>query len=263
MITDIRVNYKDAFQTFVPTEVDVVNSFKVPDDGHVYWQVTHDYENELWGEPRPKVLGYKPSAPPEERSLPEMYNLKGVSSGEFTPMSPLYQQLWFDLLDKASGFAHSVEEILQVWKDVTAQARALTDRHSREYGFADYILGENLNGKPMAIKYLTCGGNLLRQKRRDGTRIYVEAINTSEPAPDVNELWGKWWLIQWATESTVFRLPDKTWQVSRWHWNFTNDKKYGTPFPLLSENGEFRIDRGLLKSVNPGEIISPYNPSEA
>jgi hypothetical protein len=202
----------------------ISNSIKVPDDGGKYWQVKHDYQtpkdSDSWGGlPRSIVIGHKRNYPDHARSLPEVFMLKGPSSGDFTPLTEPLQVLWLELLDSFSGYFRSMDELLYVWENVTAQARALTDGHSREHGFADYIIGSNLGAKPMAIGYYVCGGNLLKQKYRIGSRIWVEAIHTGKSLPNINELLLKPWLVQLATESTVMKRNNGTYTVTPWHWN--------------------------------------------
>jgi hypothetical protein len=252
------------FSAAVKNDVVPIDTTTVPSSG-IFWQAAHDWQTEIWNyKPRSEVIPYRRNADPSLRSLPEMVPMKGPSTGEFVDLTPELQQLWYDLLVHFSNGAHSKDEMDQIWRDVTAQARALTDNHSREFGCADYILGENLGGMPMAIKYLTSGGNLLKQTRRNGTHIYVEAINTNQTLLTLGQLLDKPWLIQWATESTVFPvIAKKTWVVSRWHWNFAGGIKYGTPFPLLSQNGELMIERSRVVPAENGKVISPYYPETA
>jgi len=246
-----------------------IDFFTVPDDGHTYWQVMYDFQTDVWNHlPRPIALEYKKFCPPEERSLPATVPLRGTDAGEFTPLDETYQNLWYSMLDFASEASHSFAALEEIWRNVTISGRALTDQHSRGQGFADYILGVNLDGPPMAIKYLTMSGNMLRQTRRSGTKIYFETIDIRKPAPPADWVMERPWLCHWATESTA--IPYKSgYVVSRWHWNFYGSIKYGTPFPLVSHTGELWFDKsdplnkGELRQLEPGEIISPYNPPEA
>jgi len=254
---------------YAPESLPVADFFKIPDDGQIYWQVMYDFQTDVWGKvPRPIALEYKKFSPPEERSLPATVPLKGPDAGEFTPLTEPFQVLWHGMIDYASEASHSFDALDEVWRNVTISGRALTDQHSRGQGFADYILGENIDGPPMAIKYLTMSGNMLRQKRRSGTKIYFETIDIRKPAPSVEWVMERPWLCHWATESTVIRYK-YGYVVSRWHWNFHNDYKYGTPFPLVSHTGELWFDKsdphnkGELRQLEPGEKISVYNPPEA
>ena len=266
-ITNTRVS--GVQQIFVPKVESVRQEFTVPDDGHIYWHVMYDFQTEAWNFlPRSEILEYKKFSPPEERSLPGTVPLRGPDPGEFTPLTEPFQRLWHGMMNYASEASHSFAALEEIWRNVTISGRALTDGHSRGQWFADYILGVNLDGPPMAIKYLTMIGNVLRQTRRNGTRIYVETLDIRKPAPSVEWVMERPWLCQWATESTVIPYGNQ-YVVSRWHWNFYNGIKYGVPFPLVSHTGELWIDKsdphnkGELRQLEPGKIISPYNPPEA
>jgi len=240
-----------------------VNTFTVPKDNHKYWQLGHDWQTSEWDHlPRSIVKEYKKFHPWQERSLPDVFNVivDGYVKKDYTPMSHDMQMLWFYMIDYSSK--HTMTELVEIWRNVTADGRALTDRHTRENGFADYVTSENIDGKPMAMLFASFGGNLVRQTRRSGSKIWVETIKADNP-PSVHEIEDKPWLWHWAVESTVFQLPDKTYLNSRWHWNFHNGVKYGTPFPFISPTGEARVSRGDVIEVQPGQVISPYNPIEA
>ena len=269
-VLDWQIKYDDGeTQVLVPEPLPAADFFTVPDDGHTYWQFIHDFQTDVWQHlPRPIVLEYKKFRPPAERSLPATVPLRGPNAGEFTPLSEHYQLLWFNMIDYASEASHSYDALDEVWRNVTISGRALTDGHSRGQGYADYILGENMEGPPMAIKYLTLTGNMLRQTRRSGTKIYFETLDIRKPAPDVEWVMERPWLCHWTTESTVIPYK-KGYVVSRWHWNFAGGIKYGTPFPLVSHTGELWFDKsdpqnkGELRRLLPDEKISPYNPPEA
>lgn len=246
----------------IATPPDPINTIVVPSDGFQYWQGLHDYETAAWEyKPRSIKLNYKKDPP--YNALPEMIPLKlvapdgSIDKGEFTDLNEAWQWFWFDLLVKSCGGTKSDAEMKQIWYDVTVQSRGLTDNHSRETGYTDYVLGVNLDAnRPMGIKALSSGGNMAKQLSKYGTQITIEALDTRKAPPKVDDIWGDWSLIWWATEETTVQRPDKTWMVGRWSYL----KPFGVPFPVVSGSGKLIADASRFDKVDAGRTISPYNP---
>lgn len=248
---------------FVPLAPQLLNYFMVPDDG-IYWQAKHDFQTSFWNflpRSHKRNKDFKRNAPAS--ALPETVPLKGPAKKDFTPMSEEYQWLWFDLLVLAAGGTRTHAEMLDIWRSITEQSRALTDGLTRESlnPHRDYVLGEQLDAfKDMGIKYLTCGGNVVEQQVRSGWDITIRAIDTRKPAPRAKDIWGDSAIVHFATESTMLELDGwNNWQVSRWTWN----RPYGVPFPLLSADGTFIVHPDRFHPISNGKEYSWYNPPMA
>jgi len=237
-----------------------INFFTVPDNGKTYWIHKRDFQLETWEyKPRSMVLNYKKDPP--NSALPDMFWFQGPSNGQFTPLNEKWQHFFFNLLVKSCAGTRDHEEMLQIWHDVMHEARALNDNHSREKGYADYIEGVNLDSEkgPMAIAYMTAGGNLLEQVRRSGRRVTVRTLDADKDPPDVDAIWGDWSVIHFATETGWIKLGRRSYQAGRWAWC----RPYGTPFPFIAPGGELWTDVGELIEAVPGRVYSWYNLATA
>jgi GH25 family lysozyme M1 (1,4-beta-N-acetylmuramidase) len=230
----------------------MITTFTTPATGN-YAQVVHDYEI---GEPRSITLNYKKDPP--ANALPETFELLNPKEG-FFPLSDAWQLWWYSLLRVASYNLIPDEELREAWRSLTEDSRAFTDHHSRVNGFTDYVLGINLYAKkPMMIKSLTTGGNLVKILSRSGTRFTIECLNFSKAPPPVEDVWlKKPWLYQWATSESVLKLPDKSFRVL----SFPQLHSYnGTPVPVGSFDGTQIIDRKFIKLLQNGKTYHIYNP---
>lgn len=215
--------------------------FRVPNEG-IYYRFLHAYESPLHD--------YKPWS-----KIPTPETVPVEAQGQFVPLTPEWQDFWFHLLERASGGTLNHAELLEAWASLTLNRRALTDRHSLENGFADYILQKNLNAPPMSIKCLGMGGNIVRSVGG----YNVKTLNGSMPPPRIDDVWGDQTLIHWCTELTYNRLPNRTWQVGR----FPQLNGRGVPYPFVSMTGIVRVNGNSVKRMKNGAVYSPYNPSTA
>jgi hypothetical protein len=230
-----------------------IKNYVVPNDG-IYLQVKHDFETEDWQyKPRSIILNYKKEPP--LNPLPDTAYLPGCKPNDFVPLSKEWQFFWFDLLRLASNGTKTQPELLIAWEDLTKQGRAFTDFHSTAYGFTGYVLGINLNSNsPIQHKSISCGGNIVKKVGTDGGKILIKALNLSNPPPKAEDVWGKWHLIHWATQSTIQEISDGAYRVVR----FPQLGSWGVPFPLVSLNGINKIDPSWTKPLSGGQVISPY-----
>jgi len=227
--------------------------FRVPSDGK-YLVALHDQDCAAWNyKPRPLELEYKKDPP--ANALPETVPTAGCKEyGEFVPLSEKWQWFWFGLLMTAAP-RKSVAELKAAWASLTANARALTDQHAVQNGYADYVLGKNLTAPPMSIKCLTMGGNLLKWTGEfSGGKYVVEALDASKDPPMVIDVWEKWWLVHWCTESTVLPLPGRRYQVGR----FPQLEPFGCPFPFITMTGRNKIERNRVEAIGQGNLYTPY-----
>lgn len=248
--------------------------------------------------PRSITRNYNPSKPPSERSLPStMQEWIATPIGEFFPLTVDWQRFWLDLIDRATGFTLSREKVsfgnltekhlLYWWAYATQNSLAMTDGHAAIYhgriipvsegGFADYMLGINLYNadgspnKPIAKKSLTMTGNLFKKIGEEKGYIVVETLNAGYidsggkfitlPPPSVEDVWNKQWLIHWAVESTVIKLPNGSYVQSAFP-----PRPYGLPIPHMGiglkgeKFGRNYVKPNRLVQVENGSIFSPYHP---
>lgn len=226
--------------------------FTVPKRGE-FFQILHDFETAEWGHrPRSVVLNYKKDPP--LNPLPDTAYLPGCKPADFVPLPSEWQMFWFDLLRLACNKTLSDEELIRRWANLTKDGRAFTDRHAVQNGFRDYIQGLNVGAKPISHKSLSTGGNIVKKIGVDGGKILVEALDLSKPPPRAEDVWGKWYLIHWATQSTVEKLPSGKYRIVR----FPQLGSWGTPFPLVSFNGVNKIEPAWTKPIENDSEYSPY-----
>lgn len=235
-----------------PAEPD--NEFVVPSDGF-YCQGLHDFQTEEWSyKSRVIKLNFKKGALPETIPL--------TSHPEFTPLNEAWQAFMFECLNRATKGTFTYNQLLAAWQSLIADGRSHFDDHAPENGFIDYITPRNLGSPkgPIAIKCLGMGGNLykLAQPGFYGTRYLIETLDGTAPPPPIDEVWGKQWLIQWATESGP-QNADGVWVCGR----FPQLKPFGTPIPLISAGVDVYISRDRVQRMDGGAVYSPYNPSTA
>ncbi len=240
------------------TPVSDTQLWRVPAVGE-FLITRHDYQRADWGyKPRSIKLNYKRNPP--ECALPETVPLPGNKPTDFVPLSREWQIFWFELLNLTSNGTKTREQLFAAWESLTVQGRAFTDFHSVSYGFTDYILGRNLTGTkgPLQHKSLSCGGNIVKKIGVHSSGKYIiEALDLSKSPPDPEEALSKNWLVHWATQETVIKLPDGTWRVTR----FPQLAPYGTPFLVVSLNGTNLIERVMVNTIANGATYSPYRYS--
>ena len=111
------------------------------------------------------------------------------------------------------------------------------------------------------MKCLSFGGNLVKQTRHLGSHIEVEALDLLKPAPNIDSIWHKPWLVQWATQETVVWKgygENRIWKVLPFPQIRKDGQKTGTPFPFIGVGNRNRIRKERLKSVENGAEFSPY-----
>ena len=219
--------------------------FTIPATG-TFVQLKHDYE---W---RPN---HKPRA--FRRAMPETVPM--LNKEQFVPLNKEWQWFWFELLIKASQGNMRDCELIAAWASLTCDKRAFTDRHAVQNGFADYILGKNLGAKPISIKTISCGGNILQTDGRKGMRVFFRTLDVRESPPLVDEIWNDRAVIHFATECVRYPekgYPNKTYLVDKFPQLLGMD----VPFPIVSTNGINATWRLRTKPILNWQQFSPYNP---
>jgi hypothetical protein len=248
----------------------LLHDFVVPAQG-TFCQLRHDFESPDWGY-TPRSSAYGTGAP--IAAGPELVPLRPFDGQDFVPLTEEMQWFHFGLLARANPTL-STDELKARWRALTVNSVVFTDQHYIDYGtrfggtdltknYADYILGVNLdNPAPIGWKTLSTGGNLVKII---GAPTTIEAIDFTRPLPSIDEVWQKPWLIHWATEETLDRLPltatidgaeRSLWSVRP----FPQMRPVGTPFPIWGRGGQNRVAAAAsLKSLANGQPFSPYVP---
>jgi len=248
-------------QSSIKPEPASTKTMTVPDDGQRYMQVKHDFETGFWqNEPRAlRIDGWDARDNPQG-SFPDTFPcaiLGGAS--ERVRLTEPFQRLWFDLLKEASNNNIPDAILKERWAEITEHGRALTDNFAAQQGYRDYILELNLDAKDIQQKTLTMGGNIVRVIGSSATHWYIEAINTSQPAPKAEDIINKPWLVQWGTQSTIEKT-EGGYLVTDWAQLNYGVHHYGVPYMLLSPTGKLEIKKEFLKPIANGTEFSPYYP---
>lgn len=226
--------------------------FVTPARGDII-QFLRDEELEEWRfKSRVVKKGYKGDG------LPATVHLTGKP--DFVSLSRSWQELWFELIKWQDNGASSYDRLIEIWKDVTLDRRALTDQHAWNTpnkgfsGYHDYILGTNVLARDVSQKRLGMAGNIAIALTR-GKKISFAALSLAQPCPRIENIWGDHTKIWWATVS------------DRPNW-FDGGKidvtrpwpqiKNGVPFLNISPIGINSVDIGLIRRLGNTTSFSPY-----
>jgi hypothetical protein len=223
---------------------------RVPDTGE-FVQVLHDFQTAHWEyKPRAETIGYKPSINPDG-AFPDTFRISSLTAGDdiTIPLNRDWQMYWYSLLNKATYNQIPDAKLKERWAEITEHGRALTDNTAVQQGYADYILGLNVGAKPIRQKMLTMGGNILRVLAVTSTHYEIETLDLRQPVTDV---WGKWWLINWGTQTNIYS------KVTDWGQLNWNQIGYGVPFLVVSDTGRAKIPKALCRPIQNGVTYTPY-----
>jgi hypothetical protein len=173
---------------------------------------------------------------------------------DFMPLSRAWQELWFECLVWQAGGTMTHDELLEAWKSITMHSRALTDQHSREQGYRDWILGVNMTGKDMEQRGLSMAGNIA--EKLYGTTF--KTLDLNQPVPLIEKIWGNNTLIWWATETDKPNWWDggRVNVTGRW----PQLGKLGTPFLNISFGGLNNTMKERIAPIDNLKSFSPYHP---
>lgn len=269
----------------------------VPNDGHRYVIIKHDYEMPPRYEPRqkedfgvtyaiPAIVNEVRRVSPNLDYIPEKYRGRaydyvaltekwqfflrdlfawsvwnklpyGVKTGTYRNWSN--PEMIFDRYTEGS--------LLEYYTNMIQDARSHTDSEPPEAGFCDFVTKRNMGERPYSWLTKTTTGNLLRVIADLGSELKVEALDLAGTPPPISEVVKKPWLIHWATEQTMVKLPDKSYVVSRYPQakvacRFHGYPETGTPIPNTSVGGYYFIDKSRTTPVSAGTKYSPYTPKK-
>ena len=259
-----------------------ISEWKIPSAG--VWKIClHDWENPIWKYAPRSLFNNGGNLPyrkdPPENALPETVPMDGLKPNDFQPLSKAWQRRWFEMLayavnatvtwgvdgwPTAHGGDMDTEHLIVAWLSLTAEARALTDRHAwntPDKRFAEHVTGQNLDSPngDMQIKSLQMGGNPVKVLWEDGTYYYIETCNLELPPPSLEYIMSRPNLHGFATQETIIKNSDGTYKVVHFPQLRINGVKTGTPFPIIGKNGVNRIEKKVVKDIANGENYSIVN----
>lgn len=173
---------------------------------------------------------------------------------DFKPLNKEWQELWFQCLVWQAGGTMTHDQLLDAWKDTTMHSRALTDQHSREQGYRDWILGINMTGPDMEQRGLSTVGNIA--EKLYGTTF--KTLDLNKPVPKIETIWGNHALIWWATETDRPNWWDggRLDVTGRW----PQLGKLGVPFLNISFGGTNSAMSDRIAPIENNVEFSPYFP---
>jgi hypothetical protein len=175
-----------------------------------------------------------------------------------TLMDETIQKLWYEQV-KREGRGLSEDELLQVWRWLTASNRFITNGQGPDI-LCDYIVRERLEARLPGIFPLASAGNVLRGTTEfDGrTFLLVDTLRPGMTFPsDLCYEKHPWW-IHYATTTTGRKLADGTYLCSPFSTRIWVGRN--APHPVIS-SGPARIDLRFLDRIPAGTPLpSPYNP---
>lgn len=253
-----------------PSMPEPIRTITVPDDGARYMLLADDWDTERWGSmPRSRSLGYKTDPP--WNALPATIPTLKL----FYTLNREWQLFYFEMMKRATFGTMSDAALLAAYKSTTRDAGGWRDRHTwnnviddrqkipldEQKIYTDYVLGYNIppahTWGDAAQQDLLSSGNIVKvvsEATLGGTAAWViETLNPFLPPPPVDEVWGKWWLVGWATLSAY---NWDTGQKARLKWPFFNG--YGCPLMFLGRDGRNRVPKYWCKPVQPGQTINLY-----
>lgn len=244
-----------AVENFVDKKT-ITTPFITPSSGKLFRFLRDEETSTLGFDFKSRVVSknYKRGA------LPATVQLDGTT--DFIPLTKEYQELWFECLKWQASGMMTHDELLEAWKSVTMHSRALTDLHSREQGYRDWILGVNMTGKDMEQRLLSTAGNI-GEALWGGTRVTFKAIDLSKPAPKIENIWGNPTLVWWATETDRPNWYEGGKIDINGRWPQIHDSlghKLGVPFLNVSPYGLNYVPSTRIEYIKNNVLYTPYNP---
>lgn len=234
----------------------------VPDDGNRYAWLVEDYKTgpEKWdGRPRSVYKNYDPA---NFSPLPATIPTQKL----FYSLSEAWQITLKELMRLGCRGVLSDDELLAAWRKTTRDAAGQFDRHTWNNVkdpakvYTDYV--QRLNVPPsftegdMAQQDLLFSRNIIKVIGEDARYLYYETLDVSIQPPDPEEIFGKWWLVGWLTQSTTRPIGDREWAHTRWPYF----QGYGCPYLVLGRAGINKVEKYWCRDIEPGAEYSPYSP---
>lgn len=184
---------------------------------------------------------------PNAQGMPAVIKFEPADNRPVSLTEPL-QRVWFKMIKVASNYSLLFSDYLRCWRNLTAWDRAFSNGTSREQGYADYILYENIGGEDMKMTPTIANGatiNLLGDAVRRGGRLMYPFEVT-----DVHSRFSRP-LSFCATNSTVSPAP-----LGRVE-PFDTNGAYDVPVPLLGNLGHAWIDADWVEITGKADNF-PY-----
>lgn len=180
------------------------------------------------------------------------------------PLTESLQWYWFGLMKKYAPADWTNTQLKAAWKSLTHGARAFTNKHGWNDGYADYINNVNVDAPPMAYEPIVTGGNVVALASFDKVTIAgvvcysVQMLDSDMPPSTYLD---NRWLVQRATISRRegYNLLTGKWRREDREIWFPQLGGNDVPVPLLTKGGKnfIPVHRvSLLTSDDP--IPTPY-----
>jgi len=244
-------------------------NLRVPDDGGRYVQIRKDLIT-VYGDPIPAIVSREFGLLTEDPA--------GVIY-DYVPMPDRWQRWMYDFCDWGTGrmlpqgefienytlpknsedviySRYTPGSLLSLYAEKIKDAKSHSDSYSPETGARDVVTGRNLfNPRPWEWLCRPTLGALLRVTDA-GSYWRAQAIDLLKPCPDPDFMPSH--LMFWGTQvdrfGNVTRYPDVKIEFEVW-----GIPPAGTPMPLLSLGGSFRIKKVSCLELLPGQAWSPYS----
>lgn len=258
----------------------------IPNDGGRYWQLKADQDVYPNGMPRQFSDSNKPKYPYPAVANKRQWGIVTNYAGreyDYIEVSDEWQWFFYHFWNWASDYnlpAGRVEGTytrpgntrtflnvtpgskLWVYVNMTEAHRSHTDSDSREAGRRCVVTKTNMNN-PSPWKWLArpCARAIVKEKRDLGSEIEVYALDMLKPPPDPSRLAVHEYY--WMNEQTTILQPNKRYKVSNYpQIEEANEVRglplTGTPAPLVSWGGSFRIKKSACTLMKPGQAWTPY-----
>lgn len=266
----------------------------VPNDGGRYMLLADDWDTAQWDhKARSHFKGYK--SDPPWNGLPATVQ----TQKSFYALNEQWQRFYFELCRLANGYSVPMEDMLNSYRNLTRDSGGWRDQHTWDHWrnerdkvphdkqkiFTDYVLGLNLppahNEGDAEQQDLLSSGNIVKVLGEINNDYIIETLNYvlyDEPHPGaspvrvnsndtkylldppaVDDVWGKWWLVGWATVSGYrWATDDLPAEKRRMKWPRFGG--YGCPLMFLGRDGKNRVAKYWCKPIANGAEFSPYMP---
>lgn len=146
-----------------------------------------------------------------------------------------------------------------VYVDMMEAHRAFTDAGSPEAGARDVVTQRNMTARKN-IEWLCrpTGGALLKVTKIVGVYYEIEALDLLKPPPAIDYIASRPWLYFWCTQWGKYIGSSRFPQIKN-AYEIQGLPPAGTPSPLLSLGGTFRIKKSSCTDfLTPGQEWTPY-----
>lgn len=257
----------------------------IPNDGGRYWQIKADQDVLSSGKPRQFEEANKPKYP-YPAVANKTWGIVTKYAGreyDYIEVTDEWQWFFYHFWNWASNYRLPKGRVegtytkpqnfrtflnvtpgtkLWVYTNLTEAHRSHTDSDSREAGSRCVVTQTNLaNPKPYKWLARPCTRAILKEKQDLGSEIEVYALDMLKPPPDPSRL--ALHEYYWMNEQTTILLPNKRYKISNYPQIEEANEIHGlplvgTPAPLVTWGGSFRIRKSACTLMKPGQAWTPY-----